>query len=241
MRILAFDTATARDHGRAVRRSTTAPVEARDDPEPGDAAAAHDAADEPDRRGARPAAAAAGIGSTGSRSASARARSPGCGSGSPPARALARARGIALRRASRRSQSLALARGRVRASDGAVVAVLDARRGEVFAAVLARRPRPSARRRLLDPVALAPETLASAAARVGARRLAIGDGAVAFRAVLERSGAIDPRRPLEAALGSRHLPLPAGAWPRTGHRRRCPARVPPAPGRRALQRAAGTR
>jgi tRNA threonylcarbamoyladenosine biosynthesis protein TsaB len=60
-----------------------------------------------------------------------------------------------------------------------VVAVIDARRGEVFAAS------PGA----FEPVALAPEALA---ARIVPGSLAVGDGAVRFRAELERAGAVVP-------------------------------------------------
>jgi tRNA threonylcarbamoyladenosine biosynthesis protein TsaB len=69
----------------------------------------------------------------------------------------------------------------VRGSDPlrAVVAVIDARRGEVFAAS------PGA----FEPVALKPEDLA---ARIEPGSLAAGDGAVRFRAELERAGAVVP-------------------------------------------------
>jgi tRNA threonylcarbamoyladenosine biosynthesis protein TsaB len=60
-----------------------------------------------------------------------------------------------------------------------VVAVIDARRGEVFAAS------PGA----FEPVALKPEDLA---ARIERGSLAVGDGAVRFRAELERAGATVP-------------------------------------------------
>ena len=60
-----------------------------------------------------------------------------------------------------------------------VVAVIDARRGEVFASS------PGA----FEPVALAPEALA---ARIVAGSLAVGDGAVRFREELERAGATVP-------------------------------------------------
>ena len=63
--------------------------------------------------------------------------------------------------------------------DGVVVAVIDARRGEVFAAS------PGA----FEPVALAPEALAE---RIAPGSLAVGDGAVRFRAELERAGATVP-------------------------------------------------
>lgn len=60
-----------------------------------------------------------------------------------------------------------------------VVAVIDARRGEVFAA--------QARR--FEPVALAPAALAE---RLAAGTPAVGDGAVRFRAELEVAGAAIP-------------------------------------------------
>jgi len=60
-----------------------------------------------------------------------------------------------------------------------VVGVIDARRGEVFAAS------PGA----FEPVALAPAALAE---RIVPGSLAVGDGAVRFREELERAGAIVP-------------------------------------------------
>jgi tRNA threonylcarbamoyladenosine biosynthesis protein TsaB len=62
---------------------------------------------------------------------------------------------------------------------GPVVAVIDARRGEVFAAAEG----------VFGPVALAPEDLA---ARIEPGWLAVGDGAVRFREPLERAGAVIP-------------------------------------------------
>jgi len=62
---------------------------------------------------------------------------------------------------------------------GADLAVIDARRGEVFAAATGR----------FGPVALAPEELA---ARIEPGWLAVGDGAVRFREPLERAGAVIP-------------------------------------------------
>jgi tRNA threonylcarbamoyladenosine biosynthesis protein TsaB len=67
----------------------------------------------------------------------------------------------------------------------AVVAVIDARRGEVFAAAWS-----SDRQPLLEPCAIAPEALAERLASLGCKVLAVGDGAVDFRGVLERSGAL---------------------------------------------------
>jgi tRNA threonylcarbamoyladenosine biosynthesis protein TsaB len=62
---------------------------------------------------------------------------------------------------------------------GPVFAVVDARRGEVFAAAEG----------LLEPAALKPDELA---ARIPPGSLAVGDGAVRFRAELERAGAAVP-------------------------------------------------
>lgn len=64
-----------------------------------------------------------------------------------------------------------------------VLAVLDARRGEAFAAAW-HGDRP-----LLEPAALGPDALAAAVGGLGADVLAVGDGAVVFRSVLERAGA----------------------------------------------------
>jgi tRNA threonylcarbamoyladenosine biosynthesis protein TsaB len=63
-----------------------------------------------------------------------------------------------------------------------VVAVIDARRGEVFAAGWVGSES-------FEPVALAPEALA---ARIEPGSLAVGDGAVRFREELERAGATVP-------------------------------------------------
>jgi tRNA threonylcarbamoyladenosine biosynthesis protein TsaB len=93
------------------------------------------------------------------------------------ARALAQARGLPLVGV---SSLEALARG---AGVDSVLAVIDARRGEVFAAGW------RGGERWLDPVAIAPDALA---ARVTAGTLAVGDGAVKFRSELERAGARVP-------------------------------------------------
>jgi tRNA threonylcarbamoyladenosine biosynthesis protein TsaB len=71
-----------------------------------------------------------------------------------------------------------------------ILAVLDARRSEVFAAAWTATGVNDAATddRLLDPVAIAPSMLAQTAPEVGPKRLAIGEGAVAYRALLERPG-----------------------------------------------------
>jgi tRNA threonylcarbamoyladenosine biosynthesis protein TsaB len=104
------------------------------------------------------------------------------------ARALAQARDIPLTGISTlRSLALNACGTEESAAADLLVAVLDARRGEVFAcawepaAVMTGHPQ-------LAPVALAPETLAHTVSARWARALAIGDGSVEFRAILEHSG-----------------------------------------------------
>ena len=90
------------------------------------------------------------------------------------ARALAQARDLPVTGV---SSLAALAAGA--GDDQRVVAVIDARRGEVFAASPGR----------FGPVAIAPRDLA---ARIELGSLAVGDGAVRFRAELERAGVAVP-------------------------------------------------
>lgn len=71
----------------------------------------------------------------------------------------------------------------------AVLAVLDARRGEVFAAGWRSGDWSGA---LLEPAVLGPEALAAVASQLPATAIAIGEGAVEFRAVLEDSGVLVP-------------------------------------------------
>jgi tRNA threonylcarbamoyladenosine biosynthesis protein TsaB len=127
------------------------------------------------------------------------------------ARALARARDIPLVAVST-LQSLALARprqGEVPAGVDAVLAVLDARRGEVFAAGWRCDEAGEFDRALLLPRALAPGALAELVAPLGPATLAIGDGAVAFREVLERSGSFIPEddSPLHRVTATNHCRL----------------------------------
>jgi tRNA threonylcarbamoyladenosine biosynthesis protein TsaB len=93
------------------------------------------------------------------------------------ARALAQARDLPLAGVSSLEALAAPARG-----EGAVVAAIDARRGEVFAAGFRTHPP-------LGPIALTPADLA---ARIPAGALTVGDGAVRFREELERAGAAIP-------------------------------------------------
>jgi tRNA threonylcarbamoyladenosine biosynthesis protein TsaB len=103
------------------------------------------------------------------------------------ARALAAARELPLVGVST-LRSLAAGAAETSGADGrAVLAVLDARRGEVFAAGWSPTSvtDPGAEP-LLVPCAVAPETLAERVASSGASWLTVGEGAVEFRSVLER-------------------------------------------------------
>jgi tRNA threonylcarbamoyladenosine biosynthesis protein TsaB len=73
-----------------------------------------------------------------------------------------------------------------------VLAVLDARRGEVFAAAWRRLELAHDGPAILSPGAFSPQALATRVAELGLPTLAIGDGAVEFREVLERAGALVP-------------------------------------------------
>ena len=96
------------------------------------------------------------------------------------ARALAQARGLPLVPVS----SLAtLAAG---AGDGPVAAVIDARRGEVFAAAW------DGATALVEPAAYAPEALAERLLALDVPVQAVGDGAVRFREELEGAGVAVP-------------------------------------------------
>ena len=96
------------------------------------------------------------------------------------ARALAQARGLPLVPV---SSLAALAAG---ADAALVAAVIDARRGEVFAAAWAGNEE------RLAPSALAPEMLAERLRGLEAPVQAVGDGAVRFRGVLEAAGVAVP-------------------------------------------------
>ena len=110
------------------------------------------------------------------------------------ARGLAEARGIPLLGVST-LQSLALgAVAQARAAGAELIAaVLDARRGELFAAAWAPEHAgvPGAPPAIPER-AYAPEALATALGAAGARVLAAGDGAIPFRELLERRGALVP-------------------------------------------------
>ena len=96
----------------------------------------------------------------------------------------------------------------------AVLAVLDARRGEAFAAAWPAAHAATAEP-LLEPSVLAPEQLADAVAALPGSCLAIGDGAIEFRAVLERSGASVPEdgSELHRVTAINHCRLAIGLQP----------------------------
>jgi tRNA threonylcarbamoyladenosine biosynthesis protein TsaB len=74
----------------------------------------------------------------------------------------------------------------------AVAAVLDARRGEAFAAAWRANQLEASAEPLIAPGAFTPESLAERLSALSSPVLAIGEGAVEFRLVLERSGVFVP-------------------------------------------------
>lgn len=182
MIVVALDTATPATTV-AVRRADGTAHEARDDPSPGErgnharrllpllAQAMREAGvgwEDVDRI-------AVGIGPGGF---------TGLRIGIASARALAQARDLPVVPVSS-LEALAYAR-RGREPGGLVVAAIDARRGEVFAAAWeGGTPR-------IAPAAWPPQELARAVAGLGGTPLAVGDGSVRFRSALEGAGAVVP-------------------------------------------------
>lgn len=81
-----------------------------------------------------------------------------------------------------------------------VLAAIDARRGEAFAAAW------DGDTELMAPAALAPDALARAVVDLRAPSLAVGDGALRFRAQLEPAGAdIPPDDDLLHRVAARHI------------------------------------
>jgi tRNA threonylcarbamoyladenosine biosynthesis protein TsaB len=129
------------------------------------------------------------------------------------ARALARARELPIVGVSTLRSLASGAVAAAQAEDRLALAVLDARRGEVFAAGWADPRTPACP--LIAPVAVAPERLAAGLLETGERWLAVGDGAVAFREILERSGARvpDDGAALHRASALMHCRLATGLRP----------------------------
>jgi tRNA threonylcarbamoyladenosine biosynthesis protein TsaB len=131
------------------------------------------------------------------------------------ARALAQARSIPLTGVST-LKALALGAA-LQHGQGVIIPVLDARRGEVFAAAWpAERPAGREWGALLQARAASPEALGDDIRRLGPGTLAVGDGAIEFRAVLERSGARIPgdRSGLHRVSAINHCRLAEGETPR---------------------------
>lgn len=120
------------------------------------------------------------------------------------ARALAQASGVPLVGVTT-LHSLALGAAADEAGD-VVAAVLDARRGEAFAAAWHVGELTPVGEPVIAPAAFTPEALAERLSRLGAKVLAVGEGAVEFRAVLESSGASvpDDEAALHRVSASRH-------------------------------------
>ena len=129
------------------------------------------------------------------------------------ARALARARDLPIVGVSTLRSLAWSAAATARAHDRRALAVLDARRGEVFAAGWTDPRAPSTP--LIAAAPFAPEQLAAELAETGERWLAVGDGAVALRKVLERSGARvpDDGAGLHRASALAHCRLATGLRP----------------------------
>jgi tRNA threonylcarbamoyladenosine biosynthesis protein TsaB len=102
------------------------------------------------------------------------------------ARALATASGLAIRPV---SSLAALAKGiEVTASDTVVLPLIDAKRGEVFAAAYDFRSSHEAEREIWPPFTARPEELAERVTSADFTPLAAGDGSLRFRRVLETAG-----------------------------------------------------
>jgi tRNA threonylcarbamoyladenosine biosynthesis protein TsaB len=133
------------------------------------------------------------------------------------ARALGQARGIPLVGIST-LESLAVAALGIGGAAGTaenVLAVLDARRGEAFVAGWRVQEltgaSPSEPAPVVSAAALGPHALAETALRLGGPSLAVGDGAIKFREVLERSEATVPEdgSPLHRVTATTHCRLAA--------------------------------
>jgi tRNA threonylcarbamoyladenosine biosynthesis protein TsaB len=191
VRILGFDTATAATTTALLDTATGVAIEARDDPpagvRPGHAALLMAQVIEVLGRGgitfAEVDRIAVGVGP---------GTFTGLRIGVATARALGAARRIPLCAiSSLEALALGTAVERAERADAVVVAAVDARRGETFVASWGLEPGTLGRQTTL-PRAVGPEALAQLVAEQGAPVLAIGSGAIEFRAAFERAGAEVP-------------------------------------------------
>lgn len=129
------------------------------------------------------------------------------------AQGLARARGLELVGIST-LQSIALC-ARAGAPDPAILAVIDARRGEVFTAAWATGADPIAVPPSLEPCVLGPGRLAHVCQTLGPGVIAAGDGAVKFRGVLESAGVlvVPDDSPLHRVSAREHCRLAVAVRP----------------------------
>ena len=159
-----------------------------------------------------------------------RARSPGCGSVSRPPAPSPRAREAADpgRLAARRSRAGIGERFADR--DEPRLPVIDARRGEVFAALDG-----GTGERAVGPVRRQPGGAGGACSpRLDSPPLAAGDGSLRFRSQLEAAGAERPRRRRPGAPAVGAAPLQARRGPRAGRAAEDRADVPETTRRGAL-------
>ena len=205
MRILAFDTATAATAVALLDTDESIELEARDDP----------------AAGARPGHTrrlltliAAVVDQTGGWDPVDRI-AVGVGPGTftglrigiATAQALARSRGLPLVGVHTLT-SLAYA---AHAAERPRLALIDARRGELFAAGWPAGADPSTAAAAIGPLVLAPERLGDVVAELRETPLAIGDGAIKFSPMLERAGAAVPPEssPLHRVSALSHCALAA--------------------------------
>lgn len=210
MRVLAFDTATSATAVALVDLDGRLELEARDEPAPG-ARPGHasrllglidqllresgDGWDGVDRI-------AVGVGP---------GTFTGLRIGIAAAHALARARAVELVGVSTLA-SLAL-RGRDAGQLAGILALLDARRGEAFGAGWAPATDPLGSEPTIDPRVVRPEELGGLAALLGpGTPVALGDGAIKFRAILTDAGVDVPpdESPLHRVSAAPHCRLAAG-------------------------------
>jgi tRNA threonylcarbamoyladenosine biosynthesis protein TsaB len=219
MRVLAFDTATRATTVALIDLEAGLEIEARDDPDP-DARPGHARlllaliAEVLERSGGgweQIDRLAVGVGP---------GTFTGLRIGIATAHALARARNLPLVGVST-LQSLALGAHRAESAglragqDTALLALLDARRGEGFAAAWAAGADPTTAAPLRAPAVVRPDALPELAAGLGPGVTAIGDGAIKFQEILVHAGVGVPpgESPLHCVSAREHARLAATLIP----------------------------